>query len=180
MQQGVRADENIRFARRRALLCQPLFFSGKRARQNIDVIIGEITPGKFKVLPCKHFGGREHSRLITAFYRNEHGGKPHRRLAAADISLQKAVHHLFAFHIGKNFVYGALLPFRKAERKTRNEFQKLLIRTRIAVDTHLLRAAFYDPERRDQSKILFRSDAVGRFVFFCKTFGIMHFFVAFP
>ena len=69
------------------------------------------------VLSSKDFG-RRHDRGLVAMARRQHQrGAGNRRLAAADIALQQAVHRRFAAHVGDDLVQRPFLARGQGERQ---------------------------------------------------------------
>ena len=150
----VRTADDIYFARGKLFLYFAFFCGGRGARQRANVIIVKIFLYKGGVLAGKHFGRRNHRRLIARFYRHKNPRKRHGGFSASDVALQKPVHFLRGMKICENFFHGGFLPRGKPERKARNKAVKLGARYGIRVKARVVAPAFYYLESGNKQEIL--------------------------
>ena len=95
------------------------FLSLYRAREQLhpDTHPVKKTAQRLVVLRRQNLRGRHHARLATVVRSYEHGHQCDKRLSAAHIALQQAVHLPSAAHVAPHLAHHPFLRPRKAERQ---------------------------------------------------------------
>ena len=118
------SDNNVCDACRNQVICTSFFrsshTSGKHYHRYTRTL--EKFSQRFCMLSCKNFGRRHHCGLMTVFYGGINCRRRNSRFTAADITLNKSVHHLTALAILQNFIQSFLLCVCKRKRQIIRKF----------------------------------------------------------